>query len=74
MELDILKHDGQCPKLIYVLAMLIKNFRHVLSLIIALRYLHNNLLDFRVNKLLYFKNTLLNSSLENEVYTITSLF
>jgi len=34
---DILKCNGQCPKLMYVSAMLIKLLRQVLSLTIALR-------------------------------------
>ena len=28
MELDVLKYNGQCPKLIYILAMLRKILRH----------------------------------------------
>ena len=28
MELDVLKYNGQCPKLMYILAMLMKILRH----------------------------------------------
>ena len=43
MEDDILKCDGQYPKLVHMLAILMKLLRHVLSLTITLRCFHNNL-------------------------------
>jgi len=43
MEDDILKCDGRWPKLIHILAILIKFLKHELLLIITLRYLQDNL-------------------------------
>ena len=74
MELDILKCNSQCPKLMHALAMLMKFFRYKLLLTITLRYLHSNLLGSKVNELLHFKIALLNSSSENGVYIIIALF
>ena len=74
MELDVLKCDGQYSKAMHALAMLMKFFRHVLLLTMTLRCLYNNLLGPRVNELLYFKITLLNSSSENRVHIITGFF
>jgi len=44
IELDILKCDGQCPKLMHTLAILMKFLRYKQSLTMTLRYLHNSLL------------------------------
>ena len=74
MELDILKCNSQCPKLMYILAMFIKFLRHMVSLTMTLRCLHDNLSDLRVDKLLYFMIKLLNSSLENSIHIVTGLF
>jgi len=63
MELDILKCNSQCPKLMHTLVMLMKILRHKQLLIMILRYLYNSLLGPRVNKLLHLKIALLNSSL-----------
>jgi len=74
MELDILKCNSQCPKLMYILEMLMKILRHKQLLTMILRCLYNSLLGFRVNELLHLKITLLNSSLENGIYIVTALF
>jgi len=74
MELNILKCDSKYPKLMHTLVMLMKLLKHMLSLIITLRCLHDNLLGSRVNELLYFIIKLLNSSLENSIHIVTGLF
>ena len=74
MEDDILKCDGQWPKIIYALAILMKFLRHVLSLIITLRCFQDNLLGLEVNELLHFVIEILNSSSENGIYFVTGLF
>jgi len=53
IEDNILKYGSQYPKLIHVLAMLTRLFRHTSSLTIALRYFQNNLSSSRVNRLLH---------------------
>jgi len=74
MELNILKCDSQCPKLMHILVMFMKLLRHMLLLIITLRCLHDNLLGSRVNELLYFMIKLLNSSSENSIHIVIGLF
>ena len=70
---DILKCNSQCPRLIYVLAILIKLLRHMLSLTITLRYLYNNLSSPRVEVLLHFVIELLNSSTKKDVQIVVVL-
>jgi len=74
MEDDVLKCDGQWPKLIHVLAILIKFLKHELLLMINLRCLQDNLLELGVKELLHLMIELLNSSLENGIYFVTDLF
>ena len=68
IELDILKCDGQYSKLMHMLAILINFLRYEQSLMITLRYLHNNLLGPGNDKLLYLRIIILNSSLENGIH------
>jgi len=60
IDISYLKYKGQYPKLIYVLAMLIKFFRHISSLTITLRYFQDTLSGPDVDKLLYLLIALLN--------------
>ena len=73
MEDDILKCNSQWPKLMYVLVMLIKFFKHVLLLMMALRCFQDNLSGPEVDELLHFEIKLLNSSSENAIHIITDL-
>jgi len=57
----------------HVLVMLIKIFRHVLLLMMALRYFQDNLSGPEVDELLHFEIKLLNSSSENAIHIITDL-
>jgi len=57
---DILKCDGQCPRLIHTLAILMKLLRYVLSLTMTLKCLHDNLSGTEVEVLLHFIIELLN--------------
>ena len=73
MDDDILKYNGQCPKLMYILAILIKLLRQKLSLTITLRCFQDTLSGPRVDKLLYLAIELLNSSTENSIQIIIGL-
>jgi len=66
--IDLLKWDGQNPKLIQVLTILMILLKQSLSLRIVLRWLHNNLSGPDVEELLQLTIALLNSSLENRVH------
>jgi len=66
--IDLLKWEGQNPRLIHVLAMLMIILKQTSSLSMTLRWLHDNLSGSGVEKLLQLVIALLNSSLENEVY------
>ena len=57
----------------YVLVMLIKFFKHVLLLMMALRCFQDNLSGPEVDELLHFEIKLLNSSSENAIHIITDL-
>ena len=70
---EILKCDSQYPKLIHMLAILTKFFKHVSSLTIILRCFQDILFRPGVNKLLYLVIELLNSSLENRAHVIAGL-
>ena len=74
MEDNVLKCISQWPILIHALAILMKFLKHILLLIITLRYLQDNLLGPGVNELLHFVIGLLNSSLEKEVHFVIGLF
>jgi len=73
MDDDTLKCEGQYSKLIYMLAMLTKFFKHILSLTITLRCFQDILFGPDVDKLLYLVITLLNSSLEKWAHAIIGL-
>ena len=73
IEDNILKYGSQYPKLIHVLVMLTRLFRHMSSLTIALRYFQNNLSSSRVNRLLHLAIVLLNSLNEKGLQIIVSL-
>ena len=62
---DILKWEGQWPRLIKVLVISISLEWHSLFLIIILMYLHNNLSGLGADKLLYFSMVCLSFSLKN---------
>ena len=66
--IDFLKWEGQNPKLIHVLAMLMMMPKQSSSLRMILRWLYDNLSGPSVEKLLQLAMALLNSSLENRAY------
>ena len=70
---DVLKYNGQCPKLIYILAMLTKLFKYISSLMIAFRCFQDTLSGPGVNELLYLTMELLNSLTEKEVQIVIFL-
>jgi len=74
MDMDILKWDSQWPNLKHSLAVLIIFFRHESFLTIHLRCLQDSLLESGVDELLYLVIELINSSLENEIYSEQCLF
>ena len=74
MEDNVLKYDSQWPKLIHILAILVKFLRYELLLIITLRYLQDNLSEPEVKELLHLIIELLNSFSENGIYFIIGLF
>ena len=74
IDMNILKWEGQWPNSKHTSAMLIILFRHNLFLTIHLRYFHDNLLEPRVNELLYLAIELINSSSEKETYFKGHLF
>jgi len=71
---DVLKYDGQWPKLIYALAMLMKFLRYEVSLMIILRCFQDNLLGPGSNKLLHLAIKLLSSSFKKGIHFIIGLF
>ena len=70
---DTLKCNGQCPKLIHVLAMLMILFKHLSSLTITLRCFHDILSRPSVNELLYLTIASLSSSFEKEGHSMAVL-
>jgi len=68
IDINVLKCNGQCLKLIHVLAILIKLLRQDLLLIMTLRSLQDSLSDLGVKVLLHLLMELLNSSLEKGVH------
>ena len=64
MDKNVLKWEGQWPRLIQVLAILIIFQRHSWFWMMILIYLQDNLSGLGVDILLYFKIALLNSSSE----------
>ena len=73
IENNVLKCNSQCSRLIYVLAILMKLLRYVMSLMMTLRCLHNNSSSSRVKISLYFVIELLNSSTEKGVQIVVVL-
>ena len=71
--IDILKWDGQCPKLIQALAISMNLLMYSLFLIILLIWLQVNLSELGANKLLHFAIVLISSSSENGAYTLVFL-
>jgi len=59
---EILKWDGQWPKSVQAFAMEITFLRHVLSLRMILRCLHDNLSSPGIDELLHLVKELMNSS------------
>ena len=55
-----LKYNGQCPKLMYILAILMKFFKHLVFLTITLKCFHKILSKLKVDKLLHLSITLVN--------------
>jgi len=70
---NILKCNGQCPKLIHALAMLTKLFKHVLSLMIAFRCFQDTLSGPSIDELLHLTMELLNSLTEKVVQIVIFL-
>ena len=66
--IDLSKWEGQNPKSIHVLAILMMMPKQLLSLRMILRWLHNNLSGPSLEELLQLAMALLNSSLENRAY------
>ena len=63
-----LKYNGQCPKLMYILAILIKFFKHSVFLTITLKCFHKILSGLKVDKLLHLLIALVNSLFEKGGY------
>jgi len=59
---DVLKCDSQWPKLIYMLAILIIFFGHLMSLITTLKCFYKTLSELGVNKLLHLLIVFINFS------------
>ena len=70
---NILKWNGQKPKLIHALAISISLLVYSSSLIISLRCLQNSLSDPEVNKLLQLSMALKSSFFEKEAHVVVSL-
>ena len=70
---NVLKWDGQWPKSIQVLAMLISLLMHSSFLIIFLRCYQNNLFSPRVEELLYLLMALMISTFKKGGYLVTFL-
>ena len=73
MDVNILKYDDQCPKSIHVLEIFIILLRYAKFLIIALRYLQDNLSSPKVKSLLYLLMDNMNSFLEKGGYSVVVL-
>ena len=71
IDVNVLKCKGQCPKLIWTLAMLIIELKHISSLIICLSIFHEILLGPGADELLHLLMAFLNSSLENGFHSET---
>jgi len=65
---EILKCKGQEPNSIQAFVIAIMFFKHILSLRMILRYLHDNLSESRVDILLDLNKALVNSSSKNRAH------
>ena len=74
MEVDILKCDSQCPKLIQALVILIKFLRHDKLWMITLKCLQESLSSLGVKALLHLLINSRNSSLEKGDHEVIDLF
>ena len=70
---NVLKCNGQCSKLIHILAMLTKLFKYMSSLTIAFRYFQDTLFSPGIDELLHLTIELLNSLTEKEVQIVIFL-
>ena len=65
---DALKCDSQCPKLIYILAILTMFSKHLSSLMTSLRCFHKILSGLEADKLLYLLMAIVNYFFEKEFH------
>ena len=63
---NVLKYDGQWPKLIHALVISTVFFKYLMFLTIALTSFHEILSELGVNKLLHLLMALINSSFKKE--------
>jgi len=74
MDVDILKCDGQCPKLIHVLAIFMMLLRYDKFLTISLKCLQDSLSGPEVESLLQLWMDDKNSSFKKDVHLVGKLF
>ena len=70
MDVEILEYVGQWPSSKYASVILIIFLKHLLSLIILLKCLHDNLSGLGVDELLYLLMELMNSASENSFQVV----
>ena len=70
---DDLKYDGQCPKSMHILAILMKLFEYSVLLTTALRCFYEILSGPRADELLHLSIALVNSSFEKRAMLTTVL-
>ena len=73
IEVNILKWFGQCPKLMYMLAILTIIFKYKLSLMMHLMCFHKILSSPDDNQSLHLVMILLSSSFKNGIHSIIGL-
>jgi len=73
IDIDSLKYDGQCSKLIHALAIFIILTRYAKFLVIALRCLQDNLLGLEVKLLLYLLMNVKNFCFEKSGHSVAIL-
>jgi len=73
IDINILKWDGQCPKFIQVLAMLMTDVKHSSSFMICLRSFHMILSRPGTDESLHFMIADLNSSFKKGSHIIMAL-
>ena len=74
MDIDSLKCDGQCPKLIHILARFMMLARHAKFLVITLRCLQDNLSGPEIKLLLHLLIDIKNSSFKKDSHLVVILF